>query len=137
MDRVTKEKRSEIMSRIRGKNTSPEMIVRKLVFSLGYRYRLHSKNLPGKPDLIFLGRKKIIFVHGCFWHSHECKIGHLPKSRINYWQPKLLANRRRDMSNISSLVDVGWKILVIWECETKDLAKLKEAICNFLAPSPI
>ncbi len=132
MDRVTKEKRSEIMSRIRGKNTSPELIVRKLVFSLGYRYRLYSKNLPGKPDLVFPGRKKVIFVHGCFWHYHECKKGQLPKSKVDYWQTKLLANRKRDMSNISRLINADWNVLVIWQCELKDLVKLKETIRNFL-----
>ena len=120
------------MSRIRGKNTSPELIVRKLVFSLGYRYRLYSKNLPGKPDLVFPGRKKVIFVHGCFWHYHECKKGQLPKSKVDYWQTKLLANRKRDMSNISRLINADWNVLVIWQCELKDLVKLKETIRNFL-----
>lgn len=132
MDRITKEKRSEIMSRIRGKNTSPEMIVRKLVYSLGYRYRLHGKNLPGKPDLVFAGRKKVIFVHGCFWHCHKCKSGHLPKSRLEYWLPKLEANKRRDAENSEELIKRGWKILVLWQCEIKDISALKEAIISFL-----
>ena len=132
MDRVTKEKRSEIMSRIRGKDTSPELTVRKLVYSLGYRYRLHSKNLPGKPDLVFPGRKKVIFVNGCFWHFHKCKNGHLPKSRPEYWIPKLEANKRRDAENFQKLIMKGWKILVLWQCEIKNISALEETIITFL-----
>lgn len=132
MDRVTKEKRSEIMSRIRGKNTSPELTIRKLVYSLGYRYRLYSKDLPGKPDLVFPGRKKVIFVHGCFWHYHGCKKGQLPKSRLDYWLPKLEANKRRDEENSQELIKQGWKVLVLWQCEIKKTSVLKEAIINFL-----
>jgi DNA mismatch endonuclease (patch repair protein) len=132
MDRITKEKRSEIMSKVRGKNTTPELAVRKLVFSLGYRYRLHGKNLPGKPDLVFAGRKKVIFVHGCFWHSHNCKIGHLPKSRPEYWLPKLEANKRRDAEHYNELVKQGWDILVLWECEVKDIPALEGKILVFL-----
>lgn len=132
MDRVTKEKRSEIMSKVQGKNTTPELAVRKLVFSLGYRYRLHGKNLPGKPDLVFPGRKKVIFVHGCFWHYHNCKIGHLPKSRPEYWIPKLEANRKRDAEHYKKLVEQGWSIFVVWECEVKDTPTIKEKILNFL-----
>jgi len=132
LDRVTKEKRSEIMSRIRGKNTSPELTIRKLVYSLGYRYRLYSKDLPGKPDLVFPGRKKVIFVHGCFWHYHGCKKGQLPKSRLDYWLPKLEANKRRDEENSQELIKQGWKVLVLWQCEIKKTSVLKEAIINFL-----
>jgi len=132
LDRVTKEKRSEIMSRIRGKDTSPELTVRKLVYSLGYRYRLHSKNLPGKPDLVFPGRKKVIFVNGCFWHFHKCKNGHLPKSRPEYWIPKLEANKRRDAENFQKLIMKGWKILVLWQCEIKNISALEETIITFL-----
>ena len=132
MDRVTKEKRSEIMSMIRGKDTSPELTVRKLVYSLGYRYRLHSKNLPGKPDLVFPGRKKVIFVNGCFWHFHKCKNGHLPKSRPEYWIPKLEANKRRDAENFQKLIMKGWKILVLWQCEIKNISALEETIITFL-----
>lgn len=135
MDRVTEEKRSEIMSKIRSKNTSPELAVRKLVFSLGYRYRLHGKNLPGKPDLVFPGRKKVIFVHGCFWHYHDCKKGKPPKSRLEYWLPKLQNNRERDAANISALTDLGWEVLIIWQCEVKDLEKLKETVTEFLNPA--
>jgi len=120
------------MSRIRGKNTSPELTIRKLVYSLGYRYRLYSKDLPGKPDLVFPGRKKVIFVHGCFWHYHGCKKGQLPKSRLDYWLPKLEANKRRDEENSQELIKQGWKVLVLWQCEIKKTSVLKEAIINFL-----
>lgn len=120
------------MSKVRSKNTTPELAVRKLVFSLGYRYRLHAKNLPGKPDLFFPGRKKAIFVHGCFWHYHNCKIGHIPKSRLDYWEPKLIARRERDASNAAALAELGWGVLVIWECEIKDQEKLTQTICMFL-----
>jgi len=120
------------MSKVRSKNTSPELKVRKLVFSLGYRYRLHGKNLPGKPDLVFPSRKKAIFVHGCFWHYHGCKKGQLPKSRLDYWLPKLLANRKRDAANISALTHLGWQALVVWQCEIKDVEELKETIIKFL-----
>lgn len=120
------------MSKVRGKNTTPELAVRKLVFSLGYRYRLHAKNLPGKPDLVFPGRKKAIFVHGCFWHSHDCKFGHPPSSRQDYWLPKLEANRRRDSQKSEELIKLGWKVLVIWQCEIKDTVKLAQTIVDFL-----
>lgn len=132
MDRVTKEKRSEIMSSIRGKNTSPELTVRKLVFSLGYRYRLHSKNLPGKPDLVFPGRKKVIFVHGCFWHMHDCKKGAPPESNKNFWYTKLERNKARDAKNLSELEKNGWEVLIIWQCQLKNLLELDAAIRAFL-----
>lgn len=134
-DHVTPRKRSDIMSRIRGKNTTPELIVRKLVYSLGYRYRLHGKNLPGKPDLVFAGRQKVIFVHGCFWHFHNCKKGKLPKSNIEYWQPKLEENRRRDSRNYDALTDLNWKYLVIWQCQLKDMDSVKDTISSFFDAS--
>lgn len=132
-DRVTPKKRSEIMSRVRGKDTAPEMIVRRLVHSLGYRYRLYSKRLPGKPDLVFAGRKKVIFVHGCFWHGHEgCPKGRPPKTRQDYWVPKLEENRRRDEKTRAELQKLGWKVLIIWQCELNDMEKLKATILDFL-----
>lgn len=123
------------MSAIQSKNTKPEMIVRRLVHSLGYRFRLHKKNLPGKPDLVFGPRKKVIFVHGCFWHQHpdpDCKDSRLPKTRLEYWIPKLERNTIRDKSNIESLRTLGWKVFVIWECETKDLSGIQSRISRFL-----
>ena len=124
------------MSRIRSKNMKPEMVVRRLIHSLGYRYRLHRKSLPGKPDLVFGPRRKVIFVHGCFWHQHDdpaCKIARLPKSRVDYWQPKLEKNVVRDKEHIAALVEAGWHVLVIWECETKDSVQLEKVVKAFLA----
>jgi DNA mismatch endonuclease, patch repair protein len=119
------------MKRVRGKHTTPELVVRKLVFSLGYRYRLHDKKLPGKPDIVFASRKKIIFVHGCFWHQHLCSKGNPPKSNLDYWLPKLKENRRRDICNQEILVSMGWQFLVIWQCELKDKAVLKKKLSSF------
>ncbi len=133
IDSVTPEKRSEIMGRVRSKNTRPEMIVRRLVHGMGYRYRLHSKKLPGHPDLVFARRKAVIFVHGCFWHRHDCPSGQrTPKSRLDFWLPKLKANKRRDLENQEKLIGLGWRVLVIWECEVKDSGALSSRIKNFL-----
>lgn len=121
------------MSRIRGKNTTPELIVRKLVYSMGYRYRLHYAKLPGKPDLAFPGRKKVIFVHGCYWHGHDdCKKGSIPKSRTEYWKPKLEENKKRDSGKQTNLREMGWDLLIIWQCELKDREKLENRIESFL-----
>lgn len=123
------------MSRIRGKDTTPEMVVRRLVHRMGYRFRLHRRDLPGSPDLVFVTRRKAIFVHGCFWHRHPdpaCKLARLPKSRLDFWGPKLDGNRRRDLLKEEALREHGWDHLVIWECQTKDEAFLKEAIEAFL-----
>ena len=134
--------RSWNMSRIRSVDTKPEMIVRRLVHSLGYRYRLHGKGmkLPGRPDLIFMSRRKIVFVHGCYWHLHDdpsCKRGNRPKSRTDYWGPKLEGNRARDVRNIRALEEAGWSVMVVWECETKDIEALAGRVVHFLgARSP-
>src|SRR5258708_32237927 len=125
MDRLTPESRSENMRRIKGKNTKPEMAVRRLVCSLGYRYRLHRKDLPGKPDLVFGTKRKVIFVHGCFWHGHErdgCLDGRWPKSNAAYWHPKLARNKERDAERLTALKKMGWRVLTIWECETPDVS---------------
>lgn len=132
IDHVSKEKRSEIMKRIRGKDTAPELIVRKLIYSLGYRYRLHGQKLPGKPDIVFAGKKKVIFVHGCFWHGHNCKKGKPPKSNLDYWLPKLKENRRRDTLNQKLIRSAGWEVLIIWQCQIHDAITLEKAIINFL-----
>lgn len=132
LDRVTKEKRSEIMSKVRGKNTSPEIVVRKLLFSLGYRYRIHYRKLPGCPDIAFPGRKKALFVHGCFWHQHGCKKSNLPKTRQEYWTPKLLKNRERDVKNQAALKKIGWDFMVVWQCEIRDIGALQKKMIDFL-----
>lgn len=133
VDTVSKEKRSDIMSRVRGKDTAPEMLVRRLVFALGYRYRLHDARLPGKPDLVFAGRRKVIFVHGCFWHRHDgCALARLPKSRIVFWTRKLAGNKERDIRNQAALRKLGWRVLVVWECSLGDQAALRRRILRFL-----
>ena len=124
--------RSENMRAIRPKNTKPEMEVRSLVHSLGYRFRLHRPNLPGKPDLAFPSRRKVIFVHGCFWHSHACKPGLKPKSNRDFWLPKLRGNKVRDSRNLKALEQQGWKALVIWECELRDTRALRLRVTRFL-----
>jgi DNA mismatch endonuclease (patch repair protein) len=127
-DTLTPSARSERMSRVRGKNTAPELAVRRLVHALGYRYRLHRHKLPGRPDLVFHKRHKAIFVHGCFWHRHgdsACKLARLPKSRLDFWVPKLEANRERDHKNEERLKMMGWQSLVIWECQVGDQAFLE------------
>lgn len=115
------------MARIKSKDSKPEIIVRRLIHSLGYRFRLHRKDLPGKPDLVFPKYEAVIFVHGCFWHQHPdpaCKDAVLPKSRPEYWLPKLQRNQDRDAVSIKMLQEKGWRVMVIWECDTKDLEKL-------------
>ncbi|MGD0820867.1 MAG: very short patch repair endonuclease [Desulfomonilia bacterium] len=121
-DVFSKEKRSWVMSRIRGKGTSPEMKVRSLTHRLGYRFRLHRKDLPGKPDLVFPSRKKVIFVNGCFWHGHDCPRGkRTPKANAGYWIDKIRKNIERDAKNQAELQSLGWNVLVVWECELKNL----------------
>lgn len=138
VDVLTEKQRQYCMSRIKGKNTKPEMIVRKLVFALGYRYRLHDGKLPGKPDLVFAGKRKVIFVHGCYWHRHNCKYGKvMPQTRKKFWEEKLAGNKERDKKNVRELKKLGWDVLIIWECETKDTLiseKLVEKINGFLKP---
>ncbi|UFS71769.1 very short patch repair endonuclease [Geomonas sp. RF6] len=124
--------RSEMMAAVRSKNTRPEMLVRRLIHSLGYRYRIHRPDLPGKPDLVFPSRKKVIFVHGCFWHQHGCKSSHFPKTNQEYWVPKLEKNVTRDASNLAALAAAGWSFLILWECELKDVSSLQSRICKFL-----
>jgi len=125
MDTVSKEVRSRNMSAIRSKNTNPETVVRSLLFALGYRYRLHKKDLPGKPDIILKKHNTVIFVHGCFWHQQkECKRANIPKSNKKYWIPKLERNVERDKINKRELNRLGWNVITIWECETKDSGKI-------------
>lgn len=123
------------MSRVRGRDTKPEMLVRRLTHGMGYRYRLHRRGLPGSPDLVFPSRMKVIFVHGCFWHQHldpGCKLARLPKSKLDFWGPKLETNRERDERNLVLLAELGWDVLVIWECQTKNREELQARIGGFL-----
>ena len=136
-DKLSPEKRSMNMSAIRSVGMKPEMVVRRIVHNLGYRFRLHRKNLAGKPDLVLTRHRKIIFVHGCFWHQHQnCRDGRLPKSNVGYWQSKLSGNIIRDKQHTESLESEGWQVLVIWECETRDEKLLIKRLKQFLS-SPI
>ena len=133
-DVFPRDKRSWIMSRVREKNTCPELKVRSLVHRLGYRFRLHRKDLPGRPDLVFPSRKKIVFVHGCFWHGHDCVRGHrVPKTNSKYWIEKIQRNMERDSKHQSILKAMGWNVMVIWECEVNNSGILEEKIDGFLS----
>ncbi|WP_126975012.1 very short patch repair endonuclease [Frigidibacter oleivorans] len=132
MDSRTPEQRRRIMQAVKAKHTKPELVVRRLLHGMGYRYRLHRKALPGSPDLAFVGRKKAIFVHGCFWHGHGCSKGRLPKSRLDYWQPKLEQNINRDRTKIEQLESLGWRCFVVWQCELGDLDALGTRLKAFL-----
>lgn len=135
MDRISVSRRSENMRRIRAKDTKPEWTVRRLAHGMGYRYRLHAKDIAGKPDLVFRRRRKVIFVHGCFWHQHGkagCADGKMPRTRLEYWRPKLERNRERDENARKMLKKAGWRVLVIWECETLDETVLKRRLKAFL-----
>ncbi|WP_255615251.1 very short patch repair endonuclease [Polymorphobacter sp. PAMC 29334] len=120
------------MARIPSKNTSPEMIVRRALHAMGRRFRLHRNDLPGTPDIILPGSKKAIFVHGCFWHWHGCKIGNPPKSRPEFWLPKLQRNRDRDAEKTAALIAAGWNVLAIWQCETRQPTTLQALLSAFL-----
>ena len=131
-DILSKEKRSWNMSRIRSGNTKPEIAVRRTLHVLGYRFRLHRKDLPGKPDIVLPKYKTVIFVHGCFWHRHEnCRYSYNPKSRAKFWQDKFTANIERDKRSAADLKMLGWRQLVIWECETRDLENIRSIIERF------
>ncbi|MFO1133742.1 MAG: very short patch repair endonuclease [Rhodoblastus sp.] len=136
VDTRTKEQRRRIMQSVGTKDTGPEILVRRLLHSLGYRYRLNDRLLPGKPDIVFRSRRKAIFVHGCFWHGHGCSKGKLPKSRIEYWGPKIDANRTRDRAVVERLQDLGWGCLTVWQCEVADTEALKARLVSFLGETP-
>ena len=135
MDRLTPGQRSERMSRVLSRNTKPEMLARRMAHELGYRYRLHRRDLPASTDLVFPARRKVIFVHGCFWHRHPdptCRLARLPKSKLDFWGPKLETNRNRDERNLALLFGLEWDTLEIWECQTKDRELLGARIREFL-----
>jgi DNA mismatch endonuclease, patch repair protein len=122
------------MSRIRGRDTGPERVLRSLLHQMGFRYRLHRRDLPGKPDLVFSSARKVIFVHGCFWHMHRCKYGRVvPKTNADFWRTKREGNVARDRRNITALRKQGWTVLVIWECQTKDLDRIAVTLRESLA----
>jgi len=134
-DMMTPAARSALMGKIRGRDTKPEIEVRRLVHALGYRFRLHRRELPGCPDLVFPGRRKVVFVHGCFWHRHEgCRHAVMPATRREFWTRKLEANRMRDRRSLANLRRLGWKVLVVWECETEGREKLASKLLRFLGP---
>lgn len=132
-DTLTREERSRRMALVRSVDTKPEMRVRRLVHAMGYRYSLHRRDLPGRPDLVFRAKRAVVFVHGCFWHRHAgCSLARLPKSRLDFWGPKLEGNRARDSRKITALETAGWRVLVIWECELKDTEALAVKLRRFL-----
>jgi len=136
MDHVSKAKRSQIMAAVASKDTSLELKVRRLIHSMGYRYRLHRKELPGTPDLVFAGRRKVIFIHGCFWHRHVgCKYATTPKTRIRFWQNKFDANVQRDVRTRRQLNRLGWQVLTVWQCDLKKMDRLVTRLERFLSDS--
>lgn len=133
MDTLTAAERSSVMRKVRSVDTQPEMFIRRLIHRMGFRYRLHRRDLPGKPDLVFPGLARVIFVHGCFWHGHRCRAGrNRPSSNLQYWIPKLDRNKKRDQRNRVKLRKAGWNVLVLWECQIKDEAALREKLTAFL-----
>ena len=133
---VVSPERSRTMRAIKSKNTKPELHVRALLTRLGYRYRIHADGVPGRPDLAFIGRRKAIFVHGCFWHQHPspcCPLRKKPLSNLSYWVPKLARNRERDASNLEALAEMGWQALEIWECELRDEKEVLKKVRAFLS----
>jgi DNA mismatch endonuclease (patch repair protein) len=128
----TPEERARMMRAFRKKDTAPEIAVRRLAHQMGYRFRLYRRDLPGNPDIVFPSRKKVIFVHGCFWHCHGCELTRLPRRNLEYWVPKLNRNRTRDARNLGVLEAEGWSYLVIWECEVSDLKRLQARLKAFL-----
>jgi DNA mismatch endonuclease (patch repair protein) len=134
-DTLSPAERARRMAAIGGKNTRPEMAVRRLAHRLGYRYRLHVGKLPGRPDMVFAARRAVIFVHGCYWHRHPdpaCPLARLPKSRLEFWLPKLEGNRARDAAVLEQLAARGWRALTVWECELRDMEAVGRAMMGFL-----
>ena len=133
VDYLNSSARSALMAKVKGKDTAPELVVRRTVHAMGYRYRLHRRDLPGSPDLVFPSRKKAIFVHGCFWHRHNgCSKTTTPKTRIRFWNSKFEANIARDRRSVAALRDLGWKTLVLWECGVYDTHRLRKQLRKFL-----
>jgi DNA mismatch endonuclease, patch repair protein len=131
MDTRSPEQRSYIMRSVRSRDTGPELIVRSLLHRLGFRFSLHRKNLPGRPDIVLPKHRTVVFVHGCFWHGHGCEKGRLPKSKLDFWRPKIRKNRIRDAEAVRTLKSAGWRVLTIWQCEIKDVGLLSEKLAKF------
>jgi DNA mismatch endonuclease Vsr len=131
-DRLDQAGRSRLMALIRSRDTAPEMRVRRLLFSLGYRYRTHARDLPGRPDIVFRRRRRVVFVHGCFWHAHACGRAGRPRVRRNWWAAKFARNRARDRRDLAALRALAWRALVVWECETRDAGALAARLVRFL-----
>ena len=136
VDNLSTQDRSRLMSKVKGRDTKPEMIVRRLAHRLGYRFRLHRRDLPGSPDLVFPNRKKVIFVHGCYWHRHDCKKATTPKSNVEFWQKKFDDNVMRDNKNLADLRGKGWDAMVVWQCETEKSDDLADRLNDFLGKQP-
>jgi DNA mismatch endonuclease (patch repair protein) len=134
MDTISKEARSALMARIRSKNTKPERVVRSILHRLGFRFRLHRKDLPGKPDIVLPRHRKIIFIHGCFWHGHSCALASKPKSNQDYWREKIKNNRLRDHRVRRELIKQGWSVLELWECEIRKETSLTDKLEAFMRP---
>jgi DNA mismatch endonuclease (patch repair protein) len=135
MDTLSPLERAERMRRIGSSNTKPELVVRRMVYAMRFRYRLHEKRLPGRPDLVFWGRHKVIFVHGCFWHRHSdpaCKLARMPKTKLDFWQSKFEKNRERDLRILNDLEGLGWQSLIVWECELSHKEQLENKVREFL-----
>ena len=130
-DNRSPQSRSALMSRIRGSNTAPELLVRRLLHKLGYRFRLHRHDLPGTPDIVLPSKRKVIFVNGCFWHAHGCRIGRPPKSRPEFWLPKLERNRKKDARDKRRLRSLGWKVLTVWQCQTRTPDQVNRILFRF------
>lgn len=135
VDRLNKQHRSWNMSRIKGKDTAPEMLVRRTLHAMGYRFRLHCRSLPGRPDIVLPKHRVALFVHGCFWHRHGCKFSYTPKSRVAFWQTKFNQNVERDRKVFRALKSLGWKVVTIWECETKSQSQVEKDIQKLLPAS--
>lgn len=135
-DMLTPDQRSALMARIGPKDSRAELIARRLLHRMGYRFRLHRRDLPGSPDIVLPGRRKVIFLHGCFWHRHiGCRRASNPKSRLDYWLPKFERTVARDVQNVIDLEELGWDVLIVWECETRDVAALQHRLIEFLGPA--
>ena len=133
MDNLSIQERSIMMSKIRSNNTKPEILLRKALFAKGLRYKINDKQLQGKPDIVLSKYKTVVFVHGCFWHNHKgCKISHLPKSNIEYWENKIRTNEERDFKNQDILKQLGWNVVVVWECELKTKEKIEQVVINLI-----